>query len=326
MLSGAAVMDAAMLLVAANEPCPQPQTSEHLAAIEMMKLDNVFILQNKVDLIKQDEALDKYEQIKKFSKNTIVENAPVFPISAQLKVNIKVVLEYLHKSIPMPIRDYTTDPQLTVIRSFDINKPGSEADNLRGGVVGGSILKGILKVGDEIELRPGRLEKDPVTNRMKIVVLRSRIVSLNAEANSMQFAVPGGLIGVGSLLDPAITRQDLLLGNVLGHPGKLPKVYVGIEVNYFLLRQLLGMQKDKSRSSSIDPLRKNEMLKITIGSLILGAQVTGIKQNRARLTLRRPACVDIGERIAISRNYGVHWRLIGWAKVVKGKAYEVPSL
>jgi len=48
MLNGAAVMDAALLLIAGNEPCPQPQTSEHLAAVEIMKLNNIIILQNKI--------------------------------------------------------------------------------------------------------------------------------------------------------------------------------------------------------------------------------------------------------------------------------------
>lgn len=45
MLNGAAVMDGAMLLIAANEPCPQPQTSEHLAAVEIMRLQHIIILQ-----------------------------------------------------------------------------------------------------------------------------------------------------------------------------------------------------------------------------------------------------------------------------------------
>ncbi|KAI9503267.1 elongation factor Tu GTP binding domain-containing protein [Coemansia spiralis] len=323
MLSGAAVMDAAMLLIAANEPCPQPQTSEHLAAVEIMKLKNVIVLQNKVDRIKQDEALVNYEQIQKFSKNTVVENAPIIPISAQLKINIDAVIEYVYKHIPVPVRDFTADPHLIVIRSFDINKPGFEVNDLRGGVVGGSILKGVLKVGDEMELRPGRLVQDPVTNRVKLVLLRSRIVSLSAETNSMQFAVPGGLIGVGSLLDPALTRQDLLAGNVLGHPGKLPKVYTELEINYFLLRQLLGMQKDEKKQSKVTKLTKNELVMVAIGSFVIGARVTGVKADIAKLALYKPTCAEMGEKIAMSRRYGMRWRLIGWAKIVRGKAYDL---
>merc|ERR1712046_289714 len=57
MLNGAAVMDAALLLIAGNEPCPQPQTSEHLAAVEIMKLQQILILQNKIDLVKEEQAL-----------------------------------------------------------------------------------------------------------------------------------------------------------------------------------------------------------------------------------------------------------------------------
>ena len=63
MLNGAAVMDAALLLIAGNESCPQPQTSEHLAAIEIMKLKHILILQNKIDLIKEAQVIN---QLKKY--------------------------------------------------------------------------------------------------------------------------------------------------------------------------------------------------------------------------------------------------------------------
>ncbi len=85
MLTGAAVMDAAMLLIAGNEPCPQPQTSEHLAAVEIMKLENIIILQNKIDLVKQEDALKQQAQIKKFVSGTVAGNAPIIPISAQMR-------------------------------------------------------------------------------------------------------------------------------------------------------------------------------------------------------------------------------------------------
>lgn len=68
MLNGAAVMDAALLLIAGNETCPQPQTSEHLAAVEIMKLEHIIILQNKVDLIKEAQALDHQKSIAAFVK------------------------------------------------------------------------------------------------------------------------------------------------------------------------------------------------------------------------------------------------------------------
>ena len=77
---------------------------------------------------------------------TVAEGAPVIPISAQLKYNIEVICEYVVNKIPIPLRDFTAEPRLIIIRSFDVNKPGCEVDDLKGGVAGGSILKGVLKV------------------------------------------------------------------------------------------------------------------------------------------------------------------------------------
>lgn len=243
MLNGAAVMDAALLLVAANESCPQPQTSEHLAAVEIMKLENVIILQNKVDLVKEGQAVEHQRSIEAFVKGmygdpfescmptllplgTVAESSPIVPISAQLKYNIDSVNEYIVKKIPIPIRNFLSDPRLIVIRSFDVNKPGAEVLDLKGGVAGGSILTGVLKVGQEVEIRPGIVTKDS-QGKNKCKPIFSRIVSLHAENNLLDFAVPGGLIGVGTRIDPTLCRADRLVGQVLGAVGKLPKIYTG---------------------------------------------------------------------------------------------------
>ncbi|KAJ9581082.1 hypothetical protein L9F63_023739, partial [Diploptera punctata] len=208
MLNGAAVMDAALLLIAGNESCPQPQTSEHLAAIEIMKLKHILILQNKIDLVKEGQAKEQYEQILKFVQGTVAEGAPVVPISAQLKYNIEVLCEYITKKIPVPMRDFTSLPRLIVIRSFDVNKPGCEVDDLKGGVAGGSILRGVLKVGMEIEVRPGLVSKDS-EGKLTCRPIFSRIVSLFAEQNELQFAVPGGLIGISLRFENIIHRTSM---------------------------------------------------------------------------------------------------------------------
>ena len=76
MLSGAAVMDGAILVIAANEPCPQPQTREHLAAIEAVGLKNLIVVQNKIDLVNREDALKNYDQIKSFIKGSIAADYP----------------------------------------------------------------------------------------------------------------------------------------------------------------------------------------------------------------------------------------------------------
>lgn len=161
MLTGAAVMDAALLLISSEMDCPQPQTMEHLAAVQIMNLNKIIILQNKIDLIflQQEKAQENYKQIKNFIQGTNAENSPIIPISAQFRYNIDFVLQYICEYIPIPKRLINSPLKMIVIRSFDVNKPGSSINDLKGGIAGGSILQGVIKVGDEIEIRPGIVEE-----------------------------------------------------------------------------------------------------------------------------------------------------------------------
>lgn len=307
MLSGAAVMDAALLLIAGNESCPQPQTSEHLAAIEIMKLEHVIILQNKVDLVKKEAAHEQHEDILAFVKGTVADGAPIVPISAQLKYNIDAVNEYITKKIPVPVRDFAAVPRLIVIRSFDINKPGADVDQLQGGVAGGSILKGVLKIGDDIEVRPGVIIKDG-EGRIRARPILSKILTLAAETNKLEFAVPGGLIGVGTQMDPTLCRGDRLVGQVLGYPGTLPSIYTELEISYFLLRRLLGVKTDDKKQAKVAKLTKGELLLVNIGSVSTGGRVVGVKADLAKIILTGPTCTEVGDKVAISRKIERHWR------------------
>lgn len=321
MLSGAAVMDAALLLIAGNEPCPQPQTSEHLAAIEIMALSHVIILQNKVDLMKEESALEHEKSIVRFIKGTTADGAPIVPISAQLKINIDAVNELICTRIPVPPRDFTAAPKLIVVRSFDVNKPGSEVDDLKGGVAGGSIVNGVLRLGDEIEIRPGIVHRSD--NKIECHPIRSRVQSLFADENDLKFAVPGGLIGVGSKIDPTLCRADRLVGHVLGYAGHLPDIYIELEANYFLLRRLLGVKTEDKKLSKVQKLTKGEVLMVNVGSTTAGARVTSVKADMAKLLLTTPACTQVGEHIALSRRIEKHWRLIGWGTIKAGTTLDV---
>jgi len=325
MLNGAAVMDAALLLVAGNETCPQPQTSEHLAAVEIMRLQNIIILQNKVDLVKPDAALAQHDQIRKFVAGTVADSAPVIPISAVLKYNIDVVCEYLVHKVPVPLRDFTSVPRMIVIRSFDVNKPGQDVADLQGGVAGGSILQGVLRVNDEIEVRPGIVTKSTDGDgTMRCSPIYSRVSSLFAENNHLQFAVPGGLIGVGTRIDPTLTRADRLVGQVLGLRGQLPDVFAEIEISYYLLRRLLGVKtSDGGKQAKVQKLSRAEILMVNIGSTATGGKVQAVKGDLAKIALTQPVCTKEGEKIALSRRVDKHWRLIGWGQIRKGTKIEI---
>jgi translation initiation factor 2 subunit 3 len=337
MLNGAAVMDAALLLIAANETCPQPQTAEHLAAIEIMKLQHLIILQNKIDLVKEGIAEDQYAAIRRFVAGTVAARAPVIPISGQLRYNMDAVCAAIVHTLPVPPRDYMARPKMIVIRSFDVNKPGVGPADLRGGVAGGSILQGVLRLGDAIEIRPGMVSKDATDGRIRCRPLYSTIVSLYAEHNDLTFAVPGGLIGVGTRLDPTLCRADRLVGQVLGLKGHLPLIYTELEVRHFLLRRLLGVkstavsdiptedsaaQSSGSSTNKVAKLEKHEILMVNIGSTATGGRVLSVKKDAAKLLLNMPACTQLGEKIALSRRIDNHWRLIGWAEITAGKTLD----
>ncbi|ESQ50552.1 hypothetical protein EUTSA_v10023030mg [Eutrema salsugineum] len=324
MLNGAAIMDGALLLIAANETCPQPQTAEHLASVDMMHLKHIIILQNKVDLIQETAAVKQHEAIQKFIMNTNAEGAPIVPVSAQLKYNIDVLCEYIVKKIPIPKRDFVSPPKMIVIRSFDVNKPGYQVDDIKGGVAGGSILRGVLKVNQFIEIRPGIVGKDELGNP-KCSPIYSRITSLFAEQNELQFAVPGGLIGVGTTMDPTLTRADRLVGQVLGEMGSLPEVYVELEVSFQLLTRLIGVRtKETEKQIKVSKLSKGEVLMVNIGSMSTGAKVLGVKKDMMKVQLTVPVCTTIGEKVALSRRVERHWRLIGRGQIEAGITILVP--
>jgi translation initiation factor 2 subunit 3 len=322
MLNGAAVMDAAMLLIAGNEACPQPQTAEHLAAVEIMKLKHLIILQNKIDLVNKESAVSQSEDIKTFLKGTCAETAPIIPISAQLKYNIDVICEYITRHIPVPPRNFTAAARLIVIRSFDVNKPGSEVEAIKGGIAGGSILQGVLKKGMRIEVLPGIVFKD-AQGTVRNTPIVSTIVSLQAEQNFLEYAVPGGLIGVGTNIDPTLTRSDRLVGQVLGEFGTLPKVYHELQVNFFLLRRLLGVKtQGADKGERVAELSVGEVLMVNVGSTSAGGKIKAVKGDMAKIVLTTPVCTSFGEKIALSRRVDRHWRLIGWGEIKAGTVLD----
>jgi translation initiation factor 2 subunit 3 len=304
-LSGAAIMDGAILLVAADEECPQPQTREHLAALDIIGIDNIVIVQNKIDLVDQQQVKKNYEQIKEFTEGTAAEDAPVIPVSAQHEVNIDALLEAVDNEIPTPERDSDSDPKMLVARSFDINKPGTEPENTSGGVVGGSLVRGELEPGDKIELRPGRKTGDG-----KWDTVETEVKSIIHGDTVVEKGKPGGLLAVETTLDPAMTKSDGLAGNVLGLESKIPEVSTELQMKVDLMDRLVGSDEDKQ----IENIKEHEALMINIGTGKSAGRVTQAGEN-VEMDLKVPVCAETGDRVAISRQIGSRWRLIGHGEI-----------
>ncbi|MBC7218737.1 MAG: translation initiation factor IF-2 subunit gamma [Hadesarchaea archaeon] len=306
MISGAAIMDGAILVVAANEKCPQPQTKEHLMVLDIIGVKNVVVVQNKIELVSREKALENYNQIKNFLAGTSAKDAPIIPISAIHKANIDKLIEAIEEVIPTPKRDTTKPPRMYVARSFDINRPGTRPENLRGGILGGSLLQGKLRVGDEIELRPGI----KITREGRTVwqSLGSKVVSLQAMDSSLEEAKPGGLIGVGTLLDPSLTKGDSLVGSVLGLPGTLPEVLTSLELEVNLMDRVVGMEEEQE----IKPLVTGEVLMLNVGTTMTVGTIASARGDKATVRLKLPVCAERGARVALSRRIAGRWRLVGY--------------
>ena len=301
MLSGAAIMDAALLIIAANEKCPQPQTREHLSALEIMGFDKFIIVQNKIDVCTRERAMESYKEIKEFLKGSRLENSPIIPVSAHHNRNIDLLIQTIEEVFPTPKKDLKNDFQMNVARSFDINKPGTAPKNIKGGVLGGTIGSGQIKIGDELEIRPGRTTK-------------KGLETINAEVESLYSGIarkslgPGGLVAIGTSLDPGMTKSDSLIGNVIGKPGSLPPVWDRLKIEATLLDRVVGTKKIQD----VEELKTKEPLVITVGTrTTVGVPIT-VKNNIVDIKLSIPICAPVGQRIALSRQVDGKWHLIGF--------------
>ncbi|MBI5000762.1 MAG: translation initiation factor IF-2 subunit gamma [Euryarchaeota archaeon] len=309
MLSGAAIMNGALLLIAANEKCPQPQTKEHLMALTISDVKNIIIVQNKIDILTDAQVEDNHNQIIEFTKGTIAENAPIIPVCAHHEANIDVVLEMIQERIPTPPRDPAKRTRLFVARSFDVNPPGTAPDKLLGGVIGGTLISGSISVGDDIEIAPGRKVEEKGKTMWKPITTKVR--SLFAGTMPLENAHPGGLIAIGTGLDPFLTKSDSLIGNVVGKPGTLPPVLSKFTMETHLLERVVGHTKEMA----VDNLKSNEPLMLSVGTAKTVGLVTSARTGSAEVALKMPVCAEKGQRVAVSRKISGIWRLIGFGVV-----------
>jgi translation initiation factor 2 subunit 3 len=304
MLGGASLMDAAILLVAANQKCPQPQTREHLAAITIAGIKKIIIVQNKIDSVSKQRVIENYTEIKKFVKGTIAENAPIIPVSAIFNANIDVLFQKIEELFPTPKFNENDNFEMRIVRSFDVNKPGSEISKLLGGVLGGTIFAGQIHKDEEIEIRPGIM-----VQKNKYVPIVTTVKSITEGNNFLDFATPGGLKALGTLLDPFYTKANSLIGSLIGRPGTLPDVKYEIEFNYYLFKRIVGAEK----LMDVGDIKIGEELMLVIETMTTIGRVKSTKKGKLTCELLgRPICAKPNSLIAINKRFNRVFRLIGW--------------
>jgi len=281
-------------------------------ALEIAGIENIVIVQNKIDLVSRERALASHDEIRTFLKGTIAEKAPIIPVSAHHDVNLDVLIEAIERTIPTPDRSDDKRSIMHVARSFDINRPGTRPSKLRGGVIGGSIVEGEFNEGDEIVIGPGR--KVERGNKAIWEPIHAVVSSMQGGGLNLESMHAGGLCGMATFLDPSITTSDNLSGQVVARAGDLPEVHDSIEVDVHLMSHMVT--GDGEKPEKIQPLRNNEMLMINVATATSVGVTRNAEKSRTNLDLRLPICADKGQRISLSRRIGSRWRLIGYGTIV----------
>jgi translation initiation factor 2 subunit 3 len=295
MITGAQIMDTCILVVSADETCPQPQTNEHIAVLEIIgeihkksNFSNGLVLQNKVDLVSTERAKESYTEICKFTSGTILDGLNILPISAQMQINTEKVLEFIYEyaksktennevdnvknnsiNNDIQIKDNEQEQNHSkgiIVRTFDINKPGS--DRILGAVIGGSIMNGEFSIAEEILILP--------------LAIQAKILSMKTEKYDLDVARPGGLIAIQTDINPAFC--SLLIGCTFIKikdyvPERLLKTETPIKFKYNLLHKC-----------GIERLRKEDRVTLNYSGGNIDAIVTkSLKdKNRGTLSLLKP--------------------------------------
>ena len=312
MISGASIMDGALLLIAANEECPQPQTTEHLAALEIAGIEKIVIVQNKIDLVSEERAVESYHEIKAFVAGTIAEGAPVIPVSAHHDVNLDVLIDAIEATIPTPDRSVEAEGMMYIARSFDTNRPGSRPADLHGGIIGGSIVHGTFNVDDEIVIGPGR--RVDSGSKPKWLPIHTRITSMRGGGLDLDSMQAGGLCGIATPLDPVQTKADNLSRQVMAKQGELPPVWDELDLDVVLLDRMVS--GEEGGADLVKPLALNEMLMVNSATSTSVGVISNVSKGRAKMSLRMPICAPVGSRITLSRRIGSRWRLIGHGSII----------
>jgi translation initiation factor 2 subunit 3 len=281
MMSCIKLMDGIILVVSAAESIDKkPQLIQHIMAIKMSGIKNVIVLLNKLDLVKKSVAIERYKKLcEELNKYDIQPNA-IIPVSMNHKIGVQNVLKNIMMYMGPNNNRKNDNPIFMISRSFDINRVNINYADINGGVIGGSLIGGNFKIGDEIEIQPGIISKGP-DGELYNKPHYTKIISLKSETTELDTISAGGLIGIGTEIDPFYCKNDNMIGMIAGLKGCLPPVYYNITMNY----KKINFDEDNE-------IYKRKKMTIIVGTNNLDGEIINIDENYISLKLNKPACIS----------------------------------
>ncbi|MGA0275971.1 MAG: selenocysteine-specific translation elongation factor, partial [Dehalococcoidia bacterium] len=196
MLMGAGGIDAALLVIAADEGI-MPQTREHIAILDLLNVDRGLVALTKSDLV-DDEWNDLVAlEVEELLSNSSLRNSKLISVSAQDGTGLDELSQELDVLVDsLPPRSSDNSPRLPVDRAFTISGFGT--------VVTGTLSDGPLKVGTEVEIQPSGLT--------------GRIRTLQVHERNEETVLPGTRLAVNI---SGINHDQISRGDVLSLPGSI---------------------------------------------------------------------------------------------------------
>lgn len=322
MLNGTCLMDYTILVEAAtNDKIPELQTMEHFEIAQEANIPTAFVCLNKLDLMTKNKnrVPDIIERIENFTQS-YNQKIPVIPVSGTMQINIDVICEYI-ASMKIPPKNLTKKYKMLIVRSFNVNKGKTPIQDLKGGVIGGSLIRGKIDINDEIYIYPGYTEKNGEKSRWVCTPLNTKALSINSGKTNLEYAIPGGLIGIQTDIDSYFTGDDRLIGQVIySKSEENVKVYEEITLKYKkVTRKLTEYIIEYGKKFDV-----NDRLQINVNSNNILAKIKNVDENEIELALEKPICLEKGEMITISKiNHHNHIEIFGRGIFEKGVECEL---
>lgn len=303
MLSSIVLMDGAIIVIAVNQPLSQkPQLIQHLAAAKLGKINKIIICMNKIDLVTKEVLKERKQELDKMLIDYGIKPFAIIPTSFNKKINMKYVISAIMELFNPEeyITRATSDPIFRISRSFDINKPGVNWEQVVGGVIGGSLFNGKLKIGDQIEIKPGQVNKGK-DGKFTCVPIITNVLSIKTDTTELNEIIPGGLIGIRTDLDPYYCKHNGLSGQVVGKIGTLPDISYDITFNVDIVT---------SFGFSWVP-KVNDLVMLQIGTKMSDAKLTKINKDSYTFTFTKPICITNNQHIIICYNINKILKIVG---------------
>jgi len=319
MLNGTCVIDGAILVEAAtNEKIPQIQSIEHFEVAHEAGIPISLVCLNKLDLMvnQKNKVPDIIKRMTKFIE--LHDNKiPIIPISGTMGINIDVVIEYL-ANFKIPTKNLNGEFKMLIIRSFNINKEKTKISELKGGVIGGSVVCGTIRTSEELTIYPGYISmNDGVWSYSP---LRTKAISINSGKTHLDYAIQGGLIGIQLDIDSAFTTSDKLIGNVVFPASKQNvKVYEQILLQYKKMERKIT-EYFANYSSTFS---NTDVIQININANNVICKIISFDNNTISLLLDKPICLEIGDLVTISKMCNNTIEIYGKGIFVEGKEAKI---